>query len=182
MSVFLLFVEYEILTGKNKLFKMTTCICEKLQVCGIAVTIFNIANIIFVGLGLFLDGFYVDGTSINTNAENIKSIQDERNTVKGLFLAAFVIIVNSWFQIFMHTCSAAVKRAYKINAISGYVLIWCAFILCVAGEIYIAANDKMDMFRDEKSSAYALSIVGTITTGLSCIVGIPYIRFALQDS
>jgi len=151
----------------------------KIQALGIAVLAGNLVNGIFIGLGLFLDDFYKDRKSMNHMSEDIVLYRYERGVVKGLFMASFIIILNSFCQIFVAVITSR-KRNLKVNASIGVFLLWCAFVLCVAGLIYVGANDIVNMIVHEEGSPYGLAIAGTVTIGLTAIIAVPYLHSVLK--
>lgn len=151
--------------------------CGRLQLFGFGVVLFNVANVIFLALALWLENFYKDGNTMENMHESITFMRYERGVVKGLFMAAFIICINSLFQTFIHTLGSMWKKIHKTNAIIGTVLIWCAFILSLAGVIYIGVDNNVKQFV-VKSSPYGFTIAATVTTGLGSFLSVPYIRYA----
>ena len=148
---------------------------KTVQVLGVSVVLLHLVNALFVGLGLYLHGFYVSGQSMNADKKGGEWARYSRGVVRGLFLASFIIIWNSQMQINVHIGYLSYRRKHvKVNAIIGATTCAIAFILCGAAHIYLGMTDDIRLFV-QKGSAYALSVAGTFTLGLTSVIAVIYV-------
>jgi len=136
---------------------------------GTVIVLLHLVNGLFIGLGLWLDEFFIDGLSMNDGSG--QSFTDERAAMRGMFLAAFITIWNSQLQINMANCR---KKYFKWQGGAGAILCFLSFALAMATMIVGDASD-INIMVHTSGKAYPLAVTGTVTLGLTSVVAVLYL-------
>ena len=133
-------------------------------IIGIIISGLHLVNGLFVGLALYLDGFYKDGTALD-DVTYLLLYGTERRVLKGLFLTAFILIwitlphINVYLGVYYSS-----RKHLKLVAFIGVVLSWLAFILTFSAHVYIGMRERKFI---KNGHAYRFSVAGTVTLGVT---------------